>query len=72
MSMLMGEGINSGEVDENFEKITETDIDKNVQDRMSILQNFASMSARVPDAKHSKSRQKKILQKLQEELKHEN
>lgn len=54
MSMLMGEGINNnGEENE-----TDKDAKKKVNnsDRMQALQNFASQSARVPDAKHSKAR----------------
>ena len=74
MSMLMGDGLNQGE---NSQSTNNTDNDQSPkvakeEDRMQALHNFASISTRVPDAKHSKSRQKKILSKLQEELKSEN
>ena len=61
----MGEGLNQVEDEDEQKQIDSSD-------RMQALQNFASQSARVPDAKHSKARQKKLLQKLQDELKHEN
>jgi len=39
-----------------------------MQDRMKALQKFASQSTRVPDAKYSHAREKKILKKLEEEV----
>lgn len=78
MSMLMGEGFNQYESGKNKDAKEETGTEagdgvKNneIQERMKALQHFASLAVRVPDAKHSKSRQKRILVKLQEELKHE-
>lgn len=62
-----------GEGSQDKEPKEETEGDgEGVQDRMKALQNFASISTRVPDAKYSKARQRKILKRLQEDLKDEN
>ena len=62
-----------GEGSQDKEPKEETEGDgEGVQDRMKALQNFASISTRVPDAKYSKARQRKILKRLQEDLKEEN
>ena len=39
---------------------------------MKNLQHFASLSATVPDAKHSKTRERNLMKDLQEELKEQN
>ena len=63
MSMLLGDvGDQQAEHDKSVKEST---------DRMQALQEFASISARVPDAKHSKSRQKKIIDNLESKLKNE-
>lgn len=78
MSMLMGEGFNTHEAGQNKDSkedigqdLIEGDKNNEIQERMKALQHFASLAVRIPDAKHSKSRQKRILMKLQEELTHE-
>ena len=65
MSMLVGDQVTKEEIQAVLPKDTENN-------RIKILQNFAALSVRVPDAKHSKSRQKKILCAMQQEVKLEN
>ena len=59
MSMIMGEGINNGEPDDGEQEKkngNQREDEYNTSHRMKALQEFASQSAKVPDAKHSKAR----------------
>lgn len=59
MSLLMGQGEEAPPLSDNLT-------------RLEALQSFACLSARVPDAKHSKARENKILKAMEDELKNEN
>ena len=59
MSLLMGQGEEAPSLTEDLT-------------RLEALQSFACLSARVPDAKHSKARENKILKAMEDQLKTEN
>ena len=58
--------------DDDEDKESNSDDKMELQNLMKNLQHFASLSATVPDAKYSKTRERNLMKDLQEELKEEN
>lgn len=58
--------------EDDEDKESNSDDKMELQNLMKNLQHFASLSATVPDAKYSKTRERNLMKDLQEELKEEN
>ena len=67
-----GDDKSSCEDKEDEDKESNGDDKMELQNLMKNLQHFASLSATVPDAKYSKTRERNLMKDLQEELNEQN